>query len=97
MADVSLLGFRKDWAKGLISLKSGHHAITNKHTEAASVVQEVHKAPGDIENLAGCTLAKVGECSEWTTILNSAEENRTNVCKNLDGKPLLALSAVCTR
>jgi hypothetical protein len=30
----------------------------------------------------------VGESCEWTTILNSAEENRANFCKILDGKPL---------
>jgi hypothetical protein len=32
-----------------------------KYPEVASVVQEVHKVPSDIENLAGCTPAKVGK------------------------------------
>jgi hypothetical protein len=31
----------------------------------------------------------VGESPEWATIVNSAEEKRTNCCKCLDGKPLL--------
>jgi hypothetical protein len=58
----------------------------NKYPEAASVVQQVHKVCNDIENLAGCTPDKVGERSEWTSIVNSTE-NRVNFCKALDGKP----------
>jgi hypothetical protein len=41
----------------------------------------------DIKILARYTLAKVGERSKWTTILNSAEEKRANFCKIQDGKP----------
>jgi hypothetical protein len=51
----------------------------------------------DIENLAGCTPDKVGKISEWSSILNSAEEYRANFSKDLDRKPLLALSTACTR
>jgi hypothetical protein len=52
---------------------------------------------GDIKNLPGCTQTKVEESSEWTSIVNSAEENRTNFCKGLDGKPLFgALYSMCT-
>jgi hypothetical protein len=40
--------------------------------------------------LARCAPAKVGENHEWTTIVNCAEENRTNFCKELDGKPLFS-------
>jgi hypothetical protein len=32
----------------------------------------------------------VGESPEWTSIVNSAEENRENFCKGLDGKPLFS-------
>jgi hypothetical protein len=32
----------------------------------------------------------VGESPEWTSIVNSAEENRTNFSKYLDGKPLFS-------
>jgi hypothetical protein len=35
------------------------------------------------------TSYKVGESSEWTSVVNSAE-NRANFCKNLDGKPLFS-------
>jgi hypothetical protein len=33
-------------------------------------------------------------CAEWTTIVNSAEENRVNFCKGLDRK-LLYSSLYC--
>jgi hypothetical protein len=56
----------------------------NKYPEAGTMVQQVHKVLSDIEILTGCTPTKVGESSEWTTIVNSAEENRANFCKSLD-------------
>jgi hypothetical protein len=40
----------------------------NKYPEAASVVLQAYKVLSDIENLAGCTPAKVGESSEWTLL-----------------------------
>jgi hypothetical protein len=81
MADVPVLGFRKYWTQKLASLKYECHAITNKYQEAASVVQQVYKVLSDIGNLARCTLAKVGESSESTCIVNSVEGNRANFCK----------------
>jgi hypothetical protein len=60
----------------------------NKYPEAASIIQQLYKLLRDIENLARYILAKVGESSEWMTIVNSAEENRANFCKILDEKPL---------
>jgi hypothetical protein len=68
----------------------------NKYPEAASVVQQGYKVLSHIENLAKCTPAKVGESSEWMTIVSSAEENRANFCKILEEKPHLALSMAYT-
>jgi hypothetical protein len=81
MADVPEPGFRKYWRRALSSLKSESHAITNKYPEAASVVKQVHKVISDIEILAKCTPARVGESSQWTNIVNGAEENRAKFCK----------------
>jgi hypothetical protein len=81
MADVPVQGFRKYWRKNSASLKSEFHAITNKYPEVDSVVQEIYKFFNDIEILTGCTPVNVGEISEWTTTVNSAEENRANFCK----------------
>jgi hypothetical protein len=65
----------------------------NKCPEGASVVQQVYKAPSDIENLVGCTPDKVGECTEWTSVVRSAE-NRVNFRKALDGSALYGIDTV---
>jgi hypothetical protein len=88
MADVPVLGFRKHWTQKLASLKSESHGTTNKYPEAAALVQQVYEVLSDTEILAGCTPATVRECSEWTTIVRSAEENRANFCKAVHDKPL---------
>jgi hypothetical protein len=44
----------------------------------------------DIEILAKCTPTKVGETSEWTSIVRSADENRAKFCKILEGNPLFS-------
>jgi hypothetical protein len=67
-------GFWKYWTQKLTSLKSECDTITNKYPRAASVVQQVYTVLSDTENIAGHTPAKVGESSEWTPILNRAEE-----------------------
>jgi hypothetical protein len=53
-------------------------------------VQQVYRLLSDFENLTGCTPTKVGKSPEWTSIVNSAEENRGNCCKGLDEKPLFS-------
>jgi hypothetical protein len=90
MVDVPVPLFRKYWTQKLELLNSQCHAITKKYPEAGSVVQKVHKVLNEIETLARCTAAEVEESPEWTTILNSAEDNKTNFCKVLDGKPLFS-------
>jgi hypothetical protein len=57
----------------------------DKYPEATSVVQQVYEVLSDMENLIGCILAKVEESSEWTSLVNSTEDNRVNICKDLDG------------
>jgi hypothetical protein len=42
------------------------------------------------EILSKCTLARVGEGSQWTITVNSAEENRAKFCNFLDGKLLFS-------
>jgi hypothetical protein len=77
-------------------LKSKCYAIRNKYPKAASAVQQLHTVLRDIGNFAGCTPIKMGESSEWTSIVNSTD-NRANFCKALDRKPFLALFTACTR
>jgi hypothetical protein len=88
MAVFTVQAFRKYWTQKLAALKSECHAIAEKYSEAASVVQQVYTVLSDTENSAGCTPAKVRESSEWNSIPNSAEGNRVNFCKALDGRPV---------
>jgi hypothetical protein len=90
MADVPEQGFRKYWRQKLSLHKAQCHDIKNKYPEAASVAQQVYKVLSDIEILARFTPARVGQSSDWKTIVNSAEENRANFCKAADGKPLFS-------
>jgi hypothetical protein len=49
MADIPVLGFRKYWTQKLASLKSESDGTTNKHTEAAALVQQVYKVLSDTD------------------------------------------------
>jgi hypothetical protein len=53
-------------------------------------MQHLHKVLCDIEALAGCTQASVGESEEWAAVVRSAEDNRESFCKALPGKPLFS-------
>jgi hypothetical protein len=73
MADVPVPGCWKYWTQRLVLLKSEFHAITNKYHKTTSVTQQVYRKLSDIQILAGCTPAKVGESYEWASIVNCAE------------------------
>jgi hypothetical protein len=93
MADIPVLAFRKYWTQQLASLKFECHAIMNKYPEEASIAQ-VHKLFSDIEYLAHWPMWRKGV--EWTSIVNSVEENRVTFFKALDGKLLFsALYSLC--
>jgi hypothetical protein len=93
MADIPVLEFQKYWTKKLGSLKSECYAIMHKYPEVTSVVQQ-YTDFSVTQNLARCTPIKVGESSEWTSVVNSTEENKANCCKGLDGK--LLFSTLCS-
>jgi hypothetical protein len=95
MTDISGPIFLKYWRQALLTLTSESHAVTNKYPEAVSVVQKVHKVISDIEVLAKCAPARVRESSQWTTIVNSAENRK--ILQILDGSRYSAHSTTCTR
>jgi hypothetical protein len=64
--DIPVLGFQKYWAQ-----ESEWHAVTNKYTEAASVVQQVYKVLSDTDP---CQMYQL-KWDKWTTVVNSAKEN----------------------
>jgi hypothetical protein len=51
-------------------------------------LKQLFKVLFDIENVAGYTPASVGGSDQWSSIVNTAEENRQNFCKALGGKTL---------
>jgi hypothetical protein len=66
------------------------HALTNKYPETASIVKQAYEILNDIETSVGNTQAEVGESCEWISIVSSVEENRANIRRDLDDKPLFS-------
>jgi hypothetical protein len=62
------------------SLQDEHQNLVKMYPDAASPLKLIFKVTCDIEDLAGCTPASVGESVEWATIVSQAEENRANYC-----------------
>jgi hypothetical protein len=90
-------GFRRYYTQTLASLNYQCHAFKSKSAEAGTVVLQVHKVLNAMEILAGCTAAEVGESSKWTSVVNSAEENRADFCKVWMGSFSLARFTACIR
>ena len=44
--------------------------------EAQDVIQRVLKTLSNIIRLASCTPTKIGQSEEWSTIVNTAQEDR---------------------
>jgi hypothetical protein len=61
-----------------------------KYQGEASVMQQTSRELGVIKKVAGSTWTKAGESSEQTSMVNSREENRSNICKVVDGKLLIS-------
>lgn len=53
-------------------------------------MQQTSRELGVIKKVAGSTWTKAGESSEQTSMVNSREENRSNICKVVDGKLLIS-------
>jgi hypothetical protein len=51
-------------------------------------LKQLFKVLCDIEFVAGYTPASVGYSDQWSSIVNTAEDNRHNFCKALGGKTL---------
>jgi hypothetical protein len=90
MEDVPVPGFQKFWADKQSALKAEYPALINKYPDSHALIKQVFKVLRDIEDLAGYTPPVVGESSDWTSVVDSAEENRANYCKVLSGKTLFS-------
>jgi hypothetical protein len=58
------------------SLQSKYKETVEEYSDAAPVMEQVHKVLGGIVSLAGCTPLTVGEGGQWTSIVESADQGR---------------------
>jgi hypothetical protein len=64
--------------------------LVAKHSDAEVQLKWLFKILCDIECVAGYAPASVGESVEWTSIVNTAEDNRNSYYNALTGKTLLS-------
>jgi hypothetical protein len=90
MADNLVPGYKKFWMGKRTSLSADYQLIVTKHPDAEVQLKRLFKIICDIEDVAGYTATSVGESVEWTSIFNTAEDNRTSYCKALTGKTIFS-------
>jgi hypothetical protein len=78
------------WADKRVSLKSEYRQLLGQFPDADAQLKQLFKVVCDIEDVPGHTPASVGESEQWSSIVNTAEENRQNFCKALNGKTLFS-------
>jgi hypothetical protein len=62
-----------------------------QYPEADALLKQLLQVLGDIEDVARHIPASLGKKStEWSAIVNAAEENGTSYCEGLRGKPLFS-------
>jgi hypothetical protein len=90
MAAAPVPGYQAFWADRRSSLKSEYQVLIKQFPHADSQYRLLYETICNIEDLAGCTPAAVGESAEWTAIVNTAEENRASYFKALSGSVLFS-------
>jgi hypothetical protein len=88
MAEVPVSGYQSFWTNTRSALKSEYHSLIGQFPDANAQLKKLFNVLGDIEGVAVYTPASVGNSDQWSAIVNSAEDNRQNLCKALSGKIL---------
>jgi hypothetical protein len=88
MADVPVPGYQAFWTEKRKTLKAESKRLLSQSPDADIQLKQLFKVLCDIEDVAGYTPTSVGDSAQWSSIVNTAEENRLNFCKALDGKTL---------
>jgi hypothetical protein len=86
ISDIPVQGYK---ALGM-ELKSEYLKLIGQFPYADAQMKQLFKVIRDIEEMARYTSASVGESEQWSSIVNTAEENRQNFCKVLNGKNLFS-------
>jgi hypothetical protein len=86
MAGAPVPGYQEFWAERRTSLQSEYQIFIKQYPDAETQYRLLYKTICNIEDVAGCTPAAVGESAEWTAIINASENNTASYCKTLTGK-----------
>jgi hypothetical protein len=88
MAEIPVPGYQTFWTTARESIKSEFQRLVGQHPDAEEQLKQLYKILCDIEDVAAYTPASVGESEQWSSIVNTVEENRANFCKALSWKTL---------
>jgi hypothetical protein len=88
MADIPVPGYQAFWIDKCKALNSEYKRLLSQSPDADAQLKQLFKVLCDIEDVAGYTPASEGDSDQWSYIVNTAEDNRQNFCKALDGKTL---------
>jgi hypothetical protein len=77
-------------------LQSEYQVLIQQYPDADTRYRLLYKTVCNIDDVAGCTPAAVGESAKWTPVVNTAEDNRASNCKALSGKVLFTLYGTYT-
>jgi hypothetical protein len=90
MADIPVTGyqaFRTDKRK---TLKWEYQQLIGLSPDADAQLKQLYEVLCEIKDVAGYTLASVGESELWPSIVSAAEYNRQNFCKALIEKTMFS-------
>jgi hypothetical protein len=97
MANIPVLGYQAFWTNARETFKAEFQRLVGQHPDAEEQLRQLFAVLSDIEDVAGRTATSVGECQEWTSIVSTVEETRTNYCNAISGKtPYCALCGTYT-
>jgi hypothetical protein len=88
MADIPVPRYQAFWTD--TRNKSEYQQLIGQFPDADAQLKQLLKVFRDIEEMARCTPASVGESEQWSSIVSTAEENRQNFCKVVNGKNLFS-------
>jgi hypothetical protein len=72
------------------ALKSQYQQLVDEFPDEDAQLKELLQALRDIEDVAGCTPASVGDSDKWTSIVSEADKTGQNYCQVLTGKNLFS-------
>jgi hypothetical protein len=71
-------------------LKSEYQQLIGQYPDADAQLKQLFKVIRNIEEMARYNPDSLSESEQWSSIVSTAEENRQNFCKALNGKNLFS-------